>query len=93
MRGTDHQQSRMFSYTSAEQRVSDDHPLRTIRLLVDGVLRQLAPRFDSIYAKSGRPNWIVQHSGRAALQGREAAPPWGKRCLRELVTRRSAGYR
>jgi hypothetical protein len=41
MRGTDHQQSGMFSYISAEQRVPSDHPLRTIRLMVDGVLRQL----------------------------------------------------
>jgi hypothetical protein len=51
MRGTDHQQSGMFSYISAEQRVPSDHPLRTIRLMVDGVLRQLGPRFDSIYAR------------------------------------------
>jgi hypothetical protein len=46
----------MFSYISAEQRVSNHHPLRTIRLMVDGVLRQLWPRFDSIYAKNGRPS-------------------------------------
>ena len=31
MRGTDHQQSSMFSYISAEQRVPKDHPLRAIR--------------------------------------------------------------
>jgi transposase len=46
----------MFSYISAEQRVPSDHPLRTIRLMVDGVLRQLGPRFDSIYARIGRPS-------------------------------------
>ena len=37
MRGADHQQCGMFSYISAEQRVSDEHLLPTIRLLVDGV--------------------------------------------------------
>ena len=41
MRGTDHQRSGMFSYISSERRVSNDQPLRTIRLMVDGVLRQL----------------------------------------------------
>src|ERR1700681_2146298 len=46
----------MFSYISAEQRVPSDHPLRAIRLMVDGVLRQLGPRFDSIYARIGRPS-------------------------------------
>jgi transposase len=56
MRGTDHQQSAMFSYVSTEQRVPKDHPLRPIRVLTDGVLRQLGPRFASIYAKSGRPS-------------------------------------
>lgn len=42
MRGTDYQQSGMFSYISAEQRVPNDHPLSAIRLMVDGVLRRLA---------------------------------------------------
>jgi hypothetical protein len=36
MRRTDHQQCGMFSYVSAEQRVSNDHPLSTVPLLVDG---------------------------------------------------------
>jgi hypothetical protein len=35
MRGTDHQQSWMFSYISAEKRVPKDHPLRAIRAMVD----------------------------------------------------------
>ena len=56
MRGTGHQLSRMFSYISTEQRVSNHHPLHTIRLMVDGVWRQLGPRFDSIHAKNGRPS-------------------------------------
>ena len=43
MRGTDHQQSSMFSYISAERRVPKDHPLRAIRAMVDAALAQLGP--------------------------------------------------
>jgi hypothetical protein len=42
MRGTDYQHIEMFSYLSVEQRVSYDLPLRTIRLIVDRVLRRCA---------------------------------------------------
>ncbi len=56
MRGTDHEQSGMFSYISAERRVPTDHPLRAIRVMVDAALKELGPRFDALYAKSGRPS-------------------------------------
>ena len=35
MRGTDRQQSAMFSYISARRRVPKDHPLRAIRVMAD----------------------------------------------------------
>jgi hypothetical protein len=38
MRGTDTQQSSMFSYVSPEERVPATHPLRPIRLMVDDAL-------------------------------------------------------
>ena len=56
MRGTDHQQSHMFSYLSPEQRVRGDHPLRAVRAMVDEVLRSLSPQFSRIYAREGRPS-------------------------------------
>jgi transposase len=56
MRGTDHQQSQMFSYLSPEQRVRKDHPLRAIRTMVDEVLRSLSPQFSRMYASEGRPS-------------------------------------
>lgn len=56
MRGTDHQQSHMFSYLSPEQRVGKDHPLRAIRTMVDEVLRGLSPQFNRMYAREGRPS-------------------------------------
>jgi transposase len=57
MRGTDHQQSHVFSYISPEQRVRKDHPLlRPIRTMVDEILKQLSPQFNKMYAKVGRPS-------------------------------------
>src|ERR1700686_3030333 len=56
MRGTDQQQSHVFSYISPEQRVRKDHPLRPIRTMVDEILKQLSPQFSRMYAKVGRPS-------------------------------------
>ena len=67
MRGRDHQQSGMFSYISAERRVPTDHPLRAIRVMVDAALKELGPRFDALYAKSGRPSIPPEKLLRALL--------------------------
>ncbi len=67
MRGTDHQQSQMFSYLSPETRVRKDHPLRAIRLMVDEILAQLSRRFDSMYASAGRPSIPPEKLLRAQL--------------------------
>jgi len=67
MRGTDHQQSSMFSYISAERRVPRDHPLRAIRVMADAALKQLGPAFDAIYARSGRPSIAPEKLLRALL--------------------------
>jgi transposase len=67
MRGTDHQQNRIFSYLSPEMRVRNDHPLRAIRAMVDEVLTQLSRRFDSMYARVGRPSIPPEKLLRALL--------------------------
>ena len=67
MRGTDHQQSSMFSYISAEQRVPKDHPLRAIRVMTDTALRELGPQFDAMYASHGRPSIAPEKLLRALL--------------------------
>src|ERR1700720_2058882 len=67
MRGTDDQQSSMFSYISAEQRVPKDHPLRALRVMADAALAQLGPAFDAIYARSGRPSIAPEKLLRALL--------------------------
>jgi hypothetical protein len=41
MRGKDEQQLRAFSYVSPEQRIPQDHPLRSLRTMIDEALRQL----------------------------------------------------
>ena len=67
MRGADHQQSSMFSYISAEQRVPKDHPLRAIRVMADAALKELGPCFDAIYARSGRRSIAPEKLLRALL--------------------------
>ena len=42
MRGPDDQTNDMFSYTSPEQRVRADHPLRAIRTMTDRVFAELS---------------------------------------------------
>ena len=67
MRGDDQQQNHMFSYLSPEKRVRKDHPLRAIRAMVDEVLTQLSPRFDTMYAHMGRPSIAPEKLLRAQL--------------------------
>src|SRR6267154_1747118 len=56
MRGKDEQQLDVFSYVSPEQRVPQDHPLRSLRAMTDEALRDLQPRFNRLYARTGRPS-------------------------------------
>ena len=56
MRGEDAKQEAMFSYVSPEERVSPDHPLRPIREMVDGILKEMSGRFARLYSQVGRPS-------------------------------------
>ncbi len=67
MRGTDEQQSAMFSYLSPEQRVPMEHPLRMIRQLTDSALKRLSPRFERMYSEIGRPSIAPEKLLRALL--------------------------
>ena len=67
MRGNDRRPGVMFSYVSSEQRVPKDHPLRAIRTLVDGVLRDMSREFDGLYAVVGRPSIPPERLLRAQL--------------------------
>ena len=67
MRGKDEQQLDVFSYVSPEQRVPQDHPLRSLRAMTDEALRDLQPRFNKLYAKTGRPSIAPEKLLRALL--------------------------
>jgi transposase len=67
MRGDDQQQGAMFSYLSPEQRVPQDHPLRAIREIVDGVLKEMSPEFARLYSVNGRPSIAPEKLLRALL--------------------------
>src|SRR5207245_1206706 len=83
MRGEDNKQEAMFSYVSPEKRVPTDHPLRPIRAMVDGILKEMSPQFAKRYADVGRfssgywswPSRICRRSsvrwtGRGSKRGR-----------------------
>ena len=67
MRGEDPKQEGMFSYVSPEQRVPQDHPLRPIREMVDGILKEMSPRFARLYSDRGRPSIAPERLLRALL--------------------------
>ncbi|HEX5074750.1 MAG TPA: hypothetical protein VFW03_16145, partial [Gemmatimonadaceae bacterium] len=47
---------RALQLRSVEDRIPADHPLRAMQALVDPVLAALSPRFEQMYATSGRPS-------------------------------------
>src|SRR5947209_5641488 len=67
MRGTDTQQSGMFSYLSPEERVPERHPLRAIRRMTEEVLQGLSAKFNELYSASGRPSIAPEKLLRALL--------------------------
>src|SRR5215471_14033225 len=67
MRGIDHQQADMYSYLSPEARVRADHPLRAIRTMADQALKSMSERFETMYAKTGRPSIPPEKLLRAQL--------------------------
>jgi len=67
MRGQENTQASMFNYVSLEQRVPKDHPLRTLRALVDGILANMSALFDQRYSHTGRPSIPPEQLQRALL--------------------------
>jgi len=67
MRGWDARSEVLFSYVNCEARVPKDHPLRAILRIVDEALAALAPEFEGLYAKFGRPSIPPERLLRALL--------------------------
>jgi transposase len=67
MRGSDVGQEGLFSYVSAEARVPKSHPLRKLKLVVDGILASMSAQFDAVYSDTGRPSIAPERLLRALL--------------------------
>lgn len=67
MRGSDIKQDDIFSYRSPNDRVPQDHPLRSIRRLVDGILKDMSRQFAKLYSDIGRPSIPPERLLRALL--------------------------
>jgi len=67
VRGQDNRSGSLFSYVDLEQRVRSDHPLRTIRTVVNEALASLDGRFGEIYSEIGRPSIPPEQLLRAEL--------------------------
>jgi hypothetical protein len=67
MRGDERAQGVMFATVVLEDRIPADHPLRTIRRLVDPILRDLSPQFAALYSQTGRPSIPPEQLLRALL--------------------------
>ena len=68
MRSADVTQSAMFSFQTLEQRSPTTHPLRKLRVLVDGILASLHGELEKLYAKTGRPSIPPERLLRAVIQ-------------------------
>jgi transposase len=67
MRGDAVETDAMFSYISPAARVPKDHPLRSVRQMVDKALHELSPRFEKLYSRTGRPSIPPERLLRALL--------------------------
>jgi len=67
MRGPDQMSGALFNYIDIEDRVPSKHPLRTIRVIVNDVLRSLSSDFETMYARTGRPSIPPEQLLRALL--------------------------
>lgn len=67
MRKSDVTQHAMFSYRSLEERIPAAHPLRKLRVLVDGILQSMSTEFEALYSRRGRPSIAPERLLRASL--------------------------
>jgi len=67
MRGRRDPQITMLAFIDLEERVPQDHPLRTIKRLADDALAELSPELDAMYAEGGRPSIPPERLLKASL--------------------------
>jgi len=67
MRGLEKRQNTLFSYVSLEDRVPREHPLRRLRVLVNGILASMNTLLEERYSHTGRPSIPPEQLLRALL--------------------------
>jgi transposase len=67
LRAKDVQRTSMWTTVSTEDLVPADHPLRTIRVMVNAALEELSPTFAKLYSPFGRPSIAPEKQLRAIL--------------------------
>ena len=67
MRGRKDPQVTMLAFVDLESRVPVDHPLRTVKAVIDEALARLSPEFDCMYAAVGRPSIPPERLLKASL--------------------------
>lgn len=86
MRGADVMQEGLFSFKRLEEFVPQDHPLRSIRTILNAALSRLDADFNGMYAAAGRdsiaPDWVA--SGQKLLRALTLQALYGLRSERAL---------
>jgi transposase len=67
MRGSDAVTGSMFAFVDIEARIREDHPIRTIRRVVNDILATLDADFSAMYAEIGRPSIAPERLLRGSL--------------------------
>jgi transposase len=67
MRGDERRQEGLVMFTSLEDRIPADHPLRPLRQMVDQALAEMSPLFAALYHERGRHSIPPEYLLRAQL--------------------------
>ena len=67
MRGEERRQRSMLIVVNLEERISKEHPLRRIKLMADGALKDLSSIFEQMYSALGRPSIPPERLLKASL--------------------------
>jgi transposase len=84
MRGDEERQESIILFSSLEDRIPADHPLRDIRRVVDRALKDLSPLFDGLYHQRGRESIPPEYLLRAQLIQHLYAIPSERRLCEQL---------
>jgi hypothetical protein len=90
MRGTDCEQSGMFSYISAERRVRKDHPLRAIRAMVHTALKESSRSRTQVRLDQTSMRLITRFRNLLGMPSYHYCPVFGCEVVRAIATFRPA---